>query len=155
MEITAASFSHLDDICHLYKILFAEMAALQPQYYVPVEKHNVEFLKEIICGEQSDILVALIDSRVSGLVLLKAMHTLLYPCLVPHSYVYLMDLVVDPARRDSGIGTALLHAAKQWGQARRLDYVELGVLPENLRAISLYEREGFQAVTQTMRFSLD
>lgn len=155
MEITAASFKHLDDICYLYKVLFAEMTVLQPQYYAPVEKHNVEFLKEIICGEQSDILVALVDSRVSGLVLLKTMHTLLYPCLVPHSYVYLMDLVVDPARRDSGIGTALLRAAKQWGHVRELDYMELNVLPENQRAISLYDREGFQSVTQTMRFSLD
>lgn len=154
LRVDTASFEHLSDILRLYQVLFAEMAALQPDYYQPVDEHNQAFLKEIIAGERSDILLALVDEQPAGLALIKEMCTLPYACLRPHRYAFLMDLVVNPARRDSGLGTALLQAAEKWAKTRRLDYLELCVLTENQRAAALYQRHGYQPVMQTMRRSL-
>ena len=154
LQVDRASFEHLDDIIRLYRVLFAEMAALQPDYYQPVDEQNRAFLQEIIAGERSDILIALVDGQLTGLALVKEMRTLPYASLRPHRYAFLMDLVVDPARRDGGLGTALLQAAEQWANARQLDYLELCVLPENRRAIALYDRRGYQTVTLTMRCPL-
>jgi ribosomal protein S18 acetylase RimI-like enzyme len=54
------------------------------------------------------------------------------------------DLIVAPAQRDQGIGTAmiqyLVRAAREM-QARR---VEIGAEIENTRALALYRRLGFQ-----------
>ena len=57
---------------------------------------------------------------------------------------FIAYMVVDPERRGTGIGTALLSAAE--GEARRLGlpYMALMVTEENAVARRLYERAGYQ-----------
>jgi ribosomal protein S18 acetylase RimI-like enzyme len=64
--------------------------------------------------------------------------------LHPHS-AELAELSVPPAYRSRGIGTALIKVLI--GIARHLDLssLEIGVMPENTRALSLYQRLGFVA----------
>ena len=45
-----------------------------------------------------------------------------------------------------GLGTALLHQAREWAAAHGLHRLELTVMAHNTRAIGLYERMGFAAV---------
>ena len=63
----------------------------------------------------------------------------------PADELLLETLAVDPARRDQGIGTALLQAVYAFAQAHAYRAVRLGVVDTNPRARALYEREGFVA----------
>lgn len=62
---------------------------------------------------------------------------------------FLMDgLVVAPAARGRGVGTALLDAVAAEARARGFREVRLDVVDENPRARALYERHGFRAVAR-------
>lgn len=65
-----------------------------------------------------------------------------------------MDLAVTEDSRGLGIGTKLINAAIEWSKEKKLDYVELGVLSNNEGARKLYEKLGFEDVTQLMRYKL-
>ncbi|AXB41113.1 GNAT family N-acetyltransferase [Amycolatopsis albispora] len=54
------------------------------------------------------------------------------------------SLVVDPALRDGGIGTALLDACRAELKNRGIEYWSIGVLAENTGAEELYRRLGFR-----------
>ena len=154
MNICVATQEDLPGVYPLYRELFCRMALLEPEYFQPAEQ-NREFLKQIVEDEHSDLLLAKEGDEVLGFVLLTEMHTAPYDCLVPHQYGYLMDLVVEASLRGHGIGTQLIHAARQWSQGRGHAYLELNVLNSNLRAAELYEREGFSPVMTTMRLPLE
>ncbi|PWL62741.1 GNAT family N-acetyltransferase [Merdimmobilis hominis] len=153
MEICAATKGDLEGVRLLYRELFCRMALLEPAYFQPTDQ-NQEFLEKILEHDLSALLVAKEGEEVLGLVLLTEMHTAPYDCLVPHTYGYLMDLVVESSQRGQGIGTQLIRAARRWSEKRGHAYLELGVLNSNLRAAELYEREGFSPVMTTMRLPL-
>jgi ribosomal protein S18 acetylase RimI-like enzyme len=52
-------------------------------------------------------------------------------------------MAVDPKRRETGIGTALLAAAEDEARRRGLPYMALMVTEENEAARRLYERAGY------------
>ena len=58
----------------------------------------------------------------------------------------LLNLAVDPARRRSGVGRALLAAALAWADGRGARETFLEVRASNASAIALYESAGFRAV---------
>lgn len=67
---------------------------------------------------------------------------------------FLIDgIAVAPTARGRGIGTALLRALFEAGRARHYPAIRLDVLPENIRARALYEREGFETAG-TLRMGL-
>ncbi len=51
---------------------------------------------------------------------------------------------IHRAFRGSGLGSALIRRAVEWGQHNGLEMIRLGVLDTNPRAKALYERLGFQ-----------
>jgi GNAT superfamily N-acetyltransferase len=51
------------------------------------------------------------------------------------------DLVVDPARRSEGIGTALLDAAKAWAKQKGATHLELDTALGRSDAQRFYERD--------------
>ncbi|MGL4675701.1 MAG: GNAT family N-acetyltransferase, partial [Wohlfahrtiimonas sp.] len=77
-----------------------------------------------------------------------------YVAIIPYNYAYIIDLAVTEKSRGLGIGTLLLDAADQWAKARNLDYLELGVLENNLGAKKLYEKLGFESMSTIMRRKL-
>jgi GNAT superfamily N-acetyltransferase len=58
--------------------------------------------------------------------------------------VYLVGMWVDPARRGTGLGQALVQAVLDWATAQGVGRVELDVVETNAPAITLYERRGFR-----------
>ncbi|WP_306437203.1 GNAT family N-acetyltransferase [Clostridium minihomine] len=89
-----------------------------------------------------------------GFALIQQQETPPYRCMVPHRFTYLTDLVVDPLEQEKGIGTILIEEVKQWSKKKGSDYVELGVLSQNRRAIALYEKMDFEECMKTMRTKL-
>lgn len=153
MEIRAALPGDIEKIQELYQQLFLEMEILAPDYMQRARQED-GFLFQIIGSEASDILLAQQGETILGFTLLQELKTPPYGCIVPHRYCYLMDFVVHPDSRNMGAGSRLLRAAKAWGKARNLDYMELNVLSPNVQAIRLYEREGFSECVRTMRTNL-
>ena len=150
MEIRKARTEDLKEIRKLYRSLFEYIGELQPQYFRGAEQDE-SFIREILEGEKGDVLIAEEKGEILGFALVQEQLTPPYSCLVPHRYTYLMDLAVSPCRRGQGIGRALLKAVREWAAGRGSDYVELGVLTQNERAIRLYQSEGFEECMKTMR----
>lgn len=57
--------------------------------------------------------------------------------------VQLVSMWVDPTRRRSGFGAALVEAVVQWGRERGARRLQLWVTDTNQQAKSLYARTGF------------
>ena len=57
-------------------------------------------------------------------------------------------------QRGKGIGRRLIQAVKDWAAARKLEYIELGVLTQNEGAIRLYESMAFTEDRKVMRMRL-
>jgi len=60
----------------------------------------------------------------------------------PHT-VRLVSMWVDPTRRRSGVGSALVEAVIQWARGREATCLQLWVTDTNHEAKSLYTRHGF------------
>ncbi len=60
------------------------------------------------------------------------------------SYAEISDLIVLPARRSQGLGTAMIQHLVQVALTMNLEFVEIGAATSNPRALALYLRLGFQ-----------
>ena len=61
---------------------------------------------------------------------------------------HLMALWVDPARRGSGVGDALVAAVLAWAQSQAMARTRLHVMAGNGPALRLYARHRFRAVSE-------
>lgn len=153
MEIKVATEHDITSIEKLYEQLFANMAALQPQYWQNASP-SISYIKTILKSKTGDFLVAVKDSQVIGFALVQEQETSPYNCIIYRKFANLMDIVVDKAFQGHGVGTALLTTVKWWAKNRDLEYIELQVLAENTGAIKLYEKFNYRTVKQTMRAPL-
>jgi RimJ/RimL family protein N-acetyltransferase len=95
------------------------------------------YIGEMIRDTSSLALVAEADGDVVGNVLISVDRS------VVSNHVGTLSICVADGWREVGIGTALVEAAKDWAVQRGLAKVALGVFPDNLRAIAVYEHTGF------------
>jgi ribosomal protein S18 acetylase RimI-like enzyme len=65
--------------------------------------------------------------------------------------LWIYDIVIAPAQRGRGVGTATLAAVEALAHARGLGAVALNVFGHNPRAQALYEAAGYETVTTQMR----
>ena len=72
------------------------------------------------------------------------------PIVHPTQTLYIHSLYVLPHYRRSGVGTALLRAALDWGQQQHCQLAQLSVLPHN-PARHLYRQLGFNVFGLEMR----
>ncbi len=78
-----------------------------------------EIIEELIESHYHDIIMALDDGKMVGMVIVSTVMATL------DRNVYMEDLVVDEAYRGQGIGGQLLEAVKEWGRnhgCRRLEF---------------------------------
>jgi ribosomal protein S18 acetylase RimI-like enzyme len=82
---------------------------------------------------------------------LRSAQTILYPLLTSRKVdsarkgtsAELLSIMVEPARRNSGIGTELLHRLVEECFARQIDQIDVTVDAQNDGARRFYERHGF------------
>lgn len=153
MRIRLATADDLPGLCVLYEEFYRSGAEQQPQYYLPATCDGV-YPSQSITGPMDDILVAADGGTLAGFAHVQQGKTPPYACVKPYDYAMLVDLVAAPGYRRQGVGRALVEAAGDWAKQRGLAYLELNVLPENLPALGLYEKMGFNTTGYTMRLPL-
>lgn len=119
----------------MYEWLFAPPGGTPPAWD-PREAR--ERLAAAIASERAAILVAEADGELIGV-------CSAYLDLLSVRYgqrCWVEDLAVAPARRSSGVGKALLDAARAWAAARGATHLELDSGLARSDAHRFYEREG-------------
>ena len=154
IEIRPAVMQDLPDILALYGVLDRELVAMQPEFFCAAPRSEQD-TAAALADTNAAFLLAVQDGAAVGFALVEyAGWTPEFSCVLPHRYACLADLVVDAEHRGQGIGSTLLGAAKRWARDRRLEYLELNVLAQNVPAIALYESHDFVEATRVMRCML-
>lgn len=151
MVIRYGNIKDIPNINKLYEILFKDMANLQKDY-IKESKQDENFIKMAIEKKDYDIFVSEENNEIIGFAVVQEMKTPPYNCIVEHSYSYVIDIVVSPSQR--GRGKKLLNEIKNWSINRKLNYIELNVLSNNISAIKLYENLGYEECSKIMRKKL-
>ena len=113
LTIRPAAEDDLPMLVALYHYLDKTLIELQPDFFCEAPRDQ-DLIREHIRAADADYLVAERGGTVLGFVLVAyAGWTPPFSCVLPHRYAELCDLVVNPAYRRQGIGSALVAAAKR------------------------------------------
>jgi GNAT superfamily N-acetyltransferase len=135
MQITTASTEDIPELVELLSVLFSQEAEFRPN----ADAHVRGLSRIIADADIGVIVVAKQQGRVIGMVnILFTVSTAL-----GEKVGLLEDMVISPARRGEGIGSALLSWSIE--HARRLGCARLTLLTDkgNENARRFYERHGF------------
>jgi len=117
--------------------LVEAMAGLLPQLSRSAPAPTAEELAEIVDGDATSLLVALLDGRIVGSLTLVVFR-------IPTGVrAWIEDVVVDASARGAGVGGALNRAALAEAQRRGARTVDLTSRPSREAANRLYQRLGF------------
>ena len=152
--IRKATVKDISAIAKLYSEQFREMSKLIPDF-IKEGDQSTEFIENTISDENSDILVCEIDDIIIGFILLQAKQRPDFDFIKPGKFCYIMDLIITKKHRNKGYGTALMNSAIDWGKEQGCNIVNLDVLSNNPKAISLYEKLGFISKSQEMYYKFD
>lgn len=147
--IRKATVDDIPAISELYREQFREMSKLIPDF-IKEGDQSIEFLKNTISNDDSDILVYENYGTVVGFILLQAKERPAFDFMIPGKYCYIMDIIVTKNHRGKGFGTALMNSAKDWAKEQYCSFINLDVLSNNTSAITLYEKLGFIPKAQEM-----
>ena len=153
MEVRLATLNDVKQLCCLCTEFFAYNAALQPEYCKAAIADG-KYPEVVIKDEKADMLIAIENGIIVGFMHVIESKTPPYESIVPHDYAEVVAFMVTASCRRKSVGTALMDAAKEWGRARNLDYIELTVLSNAKEANAFYERYGFDVKSHIMRCAL-
>lgn len=126
---------------HVTDELLLALATLVPQLDSAAVPPTREHLERIVRTPGCALLVARDDSPAR--IILGTLTLAWYP-IPTGTRAWIEDVVVDPATRGGGIGSALLRAALERARREGAGKVDLTSRPEREDANRLYQRLGFQ-----------
>ena len=147
--IRKAAASDIDSLRSLYTKLEKDAVKYQPEHFV-VGTRSDSFFENIFQSDRQDILVAEEGSAVVGFIHVMILEQKNVSCLIPQTAVYIQDMIVSEEKRNHGIGTALIRAAKEYGAVHGADFMRVQVFPGNEAGIRFYERNGLCEMMKTM-----
>ena len=95
------------------------------------------WISEMIRAAEHLVLVAEADGEVVGNVLVSVDRG------VSTEHIGVLSITIAESWRDVGIGSEMVATAQRWAGERGLRKLSLGVFPDNVRAIAVYEKRGF------------
>ena len=110
-----------------------------------------EFIAGLLSAPDCAVLIAELERRVVGQVVIRLRESSDHPLLVRHRYGQIDDLFVCPEARRQGVGQALIRAAEAWARQSGVDSVELVVWEFNEPAHRLYRAHGYSTQFRRMR----
>jgi len=115
----------------------------------PDDEHNAAFFGHFVAGGGRGLLLAAYDDETSGATPRPAGYACLYwtaSSISATDVVLLNDLYVRPSRRGSGVGEALVVAARAVAVGRGCSHLRWVTTLDNRQAQRLYERLGADRV---------
>jgi len=116
---------------------------------------NLEDLLASIRQNQGQIFVAEVSAEVVGFLSVRLEHEEGEYLSSLVDYAYISDLVVLPAYRGRGYGTALLQKAEEFAHQRGMTMLKIQVLARNQQATSVYLHAGFRPYELTLLKSVE
>jgi ribosomal protein S18 acetylase RimI-like enzyme len=114
-----------------------------------------DWFNKILTHEDKALLVAELDHRLLGLVLIEFLTAPDDPILKPRRYAYIEEVAVLKEYRGQGIGRQLMTKSHEWITTQGVKEVELFVWEDNPNAIRFYEKMGYRMVRRGMKLDLD
>lgn len=134
----------------IYRIttLFTEIseafARLLPQLSSSVSMPTKEFIEQILCNDNTHLLVAELDNKIVGML------TLVIVNIPTGRKAWIEDVVVDEAARGLHIGQALVEKAKEVAAEVGAKKIYLTSNPSRKAAHALYGKCGFEEYDTTV-----
>jgi ribosomal protein S18 acetylase RimI-like enzyme len=116
----------------------------------PVAKEYLALLEKDV-AEGGKIFVAEQDGAPVGWSIVLEQDDDIYVVAEERRHAYISELFVAEAVRGLGVGRALIAACEDWARTRKLNVVQIGVLPGNVRAKATYERAGYSHYALQLR----
>ena len=143
MGIREATLADTPALMELYDGSLRYMASPQPTVWRVVPQ-SPEFAQNAVIDPNASLLVWDENGALLGLAAVFLHEAEEKPIRFASRYADLDTLFVRPAFRGRGIGTALLHAAKQWAVLQGCNHLELMTLGENSAARQFYANHGMK-----------
>jgi GNAT superfamily N-acetyltransferase len=118
----------------------------------PTDAEAARLSAMVFDEERIEVLVAELSGRIEGMAIFWQG---LGSSFRARPFLYLEDLVVDPAARSKGVGEALMAALAREGVARGCLRLEWAVLDWNVDALRFYRRIGGAPQRDWIRYALD
>lgn len=143
--VRAACPDDADGLAALGEALRADpyiaVTGFDPITGVPLIKATIEGISQ---ADDSRVFVALVDDAVAGMALCRR-----FPPPEREGIAQL-DIGVDRAKRRRGLGQRLVQHAIDWAETSGVHRIQLSVVVENVAALALYKKCGFE-IEGTMR----
>jgi ribosomal protein S18 acetylase RimI-like enzyme len=109
----------------------------------------------LIADDNVGLFVAEQNKKVVGFVHAMIIDTQAIPALVPRRYAIVDNLVVKSEFQSRGIGRKLMNKIHEWITTKDAESIELNVYAFNQRAISFYQKLGYDTLSIRMWQVLD
>ena len=148
IRVRAATVSDLDTVVSLRLALLREHQSnpLFERLHPDVESRARGIYRTHLASTDQVVLLAERDGVAVGI--LRCVHAISSPLLLPESYAYLSSAYVVPGERRAGILKALYKEGVRWCKARGLTEMRLYVSIEDDAARSAWGSLGFAAVEE-------
>ena len=110
-------------------------------------------LKELILGEDAQVLVVIIDEKIVGSGYAQIQTS--KPYFEPEQYVYLGFMFVSPQHRGKGINGKITEKLIEWARSKNLSEIQLDVYAANESATKAYKKIGFKPDLLKMRLNTE
>ncbi|MFB0563558.1 MAG: GNAT family N-acetyltransferase [Candidatus Lokiarchaeia archaeon] len=144
MEIVRATFSHVSGIVELWKELMDFHKNIDSFFSRREDGHiNFEkYVKELIESDDSLVLAALDEGHVVAYSISQISE---YPPVFQiEKYGHIWDMAVKSDYRRKGIGGRMLAKILEWFEQRKINRIELRVVPKNQIGYSFWKKQGFK-----------
>ena len=110
--------------------------------------------KSFIHDEDKDIIVAIHDGEISGMLCVEVVNKPESPYSKARSFYHVVEVAVDEKHRHKGVGRELFEFIKTDAARRGLDKIELDAWEFNESAIEFYRAVGFKETRRWFEFDV-
>ena len=113
-----------------------------------------EVAKSFIQDENKDIIVAIRDGEIAGMLCVEVVDKPESPYGIARSFYHVVEVAVDEKYRQQGVGRELFDFIKTDAARRGLDKIELDAWEFNETAIEFYRAVGFRETRRWFEFDI-
>ena len=150
--VRRATLEDYQAVCELFDEIDAYHRENLPHIF---KKHDgparePEYFSGLMADENVGMFVAETGEKMVGFVNAVIRETPDVPIFVPRRIAVIDNIVVRSAFRSQGIGKLLAEKIEAWAVEKRAGSIELNVYEFNEKAVSFYEKLGYQTVSRRM-----